>query len=117
MSHSSPLFRSPIFKGNTRLAAVSVNNPVMKFGEKGGAVSLVQFALLSLGYQMPVSTQKLGRADGIYGCETRDVIKAFQRKHRLKDDGIIGRNTLERLDALTASPNIWVNRPDFSGGF
>jgi peptidoglycan hydrolase-like protein with peptidoglycan-binding domain len=38
--------------------------------------------------------------DGEFGQETEAVVKTFQRAHGLKADGIVGRNTLARLDAI-----------------
>ena len=35
--------------------------------------------------------------DGIFGILTEEAVKEFQRKHNLKDDGIVGPATLARL--------------------
>lgn len=36
--------------------------------------------------------------DGQFGAHTREAVKAFQRQHALKDDGIVGDKTWEALD-------------------
>ena len=41
-----------------------------------------------------------GTADGKFGSRTRYAVKAFQRRHRLKADGIVGPNTWEVLDSV-----------------
>jgi hypothetical protein len=41
-----------------------------------------------------------GKADGKFGSRTRYAVKAFQRRHRLKADGIVGPNTWEVLDSV-----------------
>lgn len=93
--------RSGRFSKNARLVQASNNNPSMKQGEKGEAVAIVQQALVDLGFSMPVTTNN-GRslADGIYGRETVLVVGQFQTANGLVADGIIGRNTLAKLDAL-----------------
>lgn len=91
---------SPRFSWNLRLQAVSNNNPPMKRGEQGEAVRLVQQALIDLGHLLPISTRKYHSPDGTYGNETYNQVKSFQRKHPLKPDGIVGKNTMGRLDSL-----------------
>ena len=70
----------------------------MESGDKGPAVEKVQQALLDLGFPMP----KFG-ADGDFGSETRDAVKAFQRAQRrdvpgFDVDGRVGFGTIDRLD-------------------
>lgn len=50
----------------------------------------IQVILKRLGYYH-------GKIDGIIGPKSRAAIKAFQRKHRLKVDGIVGKNTWRAL--------------------
>jgi len=85
---------------HTRLQAAAVNSPAMKFGETGEPVETVQQALIDLGIAMPLSTRKSGFADGIFGNETAAAVKAFQVRERLQQDGIVGRETLQRLDEI-----------------
>ena len=97
--------QSEHFRNIDRLAAAAANNPPLKQGESGEAVSRLQQALLDLGHSLPVSTAKQDGPDGIYGTETRLVVKAFQGGQRppLSDDGIAGENTLANLDAQLVS--------------
>lgn len=95
---------SPRFAASTRLQQAALNSPVMRQGEKGEPVAIVQRALLDLGYLMPITTKKTGFPDGIYGVETANVVLQFQKKHGLGTDGITGTQTLEKLDALLPAP-------------
>jgi len=98
--------RSVRFASNQRLQRAAENAPPLTRGEPDRtAMSLVQEALVDLGYAMPRSTHPDGSMDGIYGSETEDIIKQFQRRHGLlgasgQPDGIAGRNTLHKLDAV-----------------
>jgi peptidoglycan hydrolase-like protein with peptidoglycan-binding domain len=91
---------SPRFATNTRLQAAADNRPVMNWGEVGEAVRLVQQALIDLGARMPISLKRHGSPDGIFGDETKSRVCAFQVKHGLSADGIVGTNTLAKLDKL-----------------
>ena len=66
----------------------------IKKGSTGPDVVECQQDLILLGYDV-------GRtgADGIYGQKTEDAVKAFQKDHGLKADGICGPKTWEALDA------------------
>lgn len=91
---------SPRFAGNARLQAASENRPSIRFMEQNReAVAILQQAFIDLGFPMPRST-KAGKPDGIFGQETLDTVKAFQRKHALTQDGVVGRQTLGKLDSL-----------------
>jgi peptidoglycan hydrolase-like protein with peptidoglycan-binding domain len=93
--------RAGRFSQNARLQQVAQNNPSMKEGETGEAVGIVQQALIDLGYPMPI-TSNYGRsvADGIFGPETARVVTQFQTANALVRDGIVGRDTLGKLDEL-----------------
>ena len=69
--------------------------PTLRNGDKGDAVKFVQQRLLELGYSLP----KYG-ADGDFGNETLKAVKQFQTDWGLKADGVVGKDTYERL--LTA---------------
>ena len=68
-----------------------------KYGDKGDEVKEVQQALLNLGYEA-------GKADGIYGKNTREAVKLFQARNGMTVDGKVGQRTLERLFDGTAVP-------------
>lgn len=92
--------QSPKFAGNGRLEQAFDNSPSIHIGESGQAVRLVQEGLVDDGFPMPASTKPTGELDGAFGRETFTVVKQFQAKHDLKTDGIVGRETLRRLDEV-----------------
>ena len=97
--------KSTKFAGNIRLERAFDNNPAIHIGESGEAVQLVQEALVDNGFPMPGSTKPTGELDGQCGQETFTAIKQFQATHGLDVDGIVGRQTLRRLDQLaTGAP-------------
>ncbi|UQA56213.1 peptidoglycan-binding domain-containing protein [Polyangium aurulentum] len=64
-------------------------NTPLKKGMKGAAVRKVQARLRALGWDIGV--------DGIFGSETDRVVRAFQRRRALLDDGIVGPRTWKAL--------------------
>ena len=68
--------------------------PILKRGSKGKWVTLLQTKLIQHGY----SCGSTG-ADGDFGKNTEAAVKAFQRDNGLKDDGIVGSDTFNALDA------------------
>lgn len=96
---------SPRFTSSRRLAAASENSPPLRRGARGRAVHLIQFALLDLGHPMPRSTGGNFSPDGIYGEETVNAVKAFQRRRHITDDGVVGRDTMRALDAAFPRPS------------
>lgn len=67
--------------------------PTIKKGDKGKWVTLAQTELINKGY----SCGKTG-ADGDFGKNTEAAVKAFQKDHGLKADGIVGPDTWPALD-------------------
>lgn len=101
---------SPRFRWNSRLQDVDKNSPVMKNGERGHAVRLIQQAMIDLSIDpMTTSTKMYGTVDGIYGGETRGAVKKYQRNKTLSPDGIVGRNTMGAID--TDLPSGTANLP------
>lgn len=98
-------FISPRFQGNPRLDRAAANSPTMKYGEHSPAVAVVQQALLELEYPFFDSIGDDGFLDGKFGPETKEVVKEFQRSlpNPLNDDGIIGHDTMEKLDQAVAA--------------
>lgn len=93
--------RSARLGGNKRLVAASENRPEIGKGEKDQrAVEALQTCFVELGFELPRSTNPNGLLDGIFGAETEGVVKQFQQANGLKADGIVGRGTLARLDAI-----------------
>jgi hypothetical protein len=95
---------SPRFTSSDTLKKVEANLAVLQKGAVSRAVHLVQMALLDLGYPLPLSTGSANYSpDGIFGEETKAVVKRFQRDSKtamltLTDDGIIGQKTIRELD-------------------
>lgn len=91
---------SPRFKSSHTLNKVAVTSATLHIGSAGRAVHLVQMALLDLGYAMPNSTGYANYSpDGIYGEETKRVVKQFQKDSKpLVDDGVVGQKTIQGLD-------------------
>ena len=95
---------SPRFTTSRALRNAAENRPPLRVGARGRGVHLVQFALIDLGASMPRSTGGNFSPDGIYGQETVEAVKAFQRSKGLTDDGEVGRNTMRHLDAAFPRP-------------
>ena len=94
------MLQSPRFAANPRLQKASENNPAIRWPESGDAIAILQQALMDLGYPLPGSINKSGGPDGILGPETLKAIRAFQKKHGLSIDGVVGRQTMAKLDSL-----------------
>lgn len=63
--------------------------PVLKEGSKGEWVKIAQGRLVVNGYPLDV--------DGIFGAKTKQAVMAFQKDKGLNIDGIIGKNTWNKL--------------------
>lgn len=88
------------FRDDARLQQAFDNNPPLRAGDTGPAVEKLQQALLDLGFFLPKSTKKTGTPDGIFGQETQTVVKGFQWRQGIVQDGVVGRQTLGELDGL-----------------
>ena len=67
-----------------------VQTAVLRQGATGGEVKEVQRRLKQWGYYS-------GSVDGIYGAQTVEAVKKFQKKNGLTVDGIVGKATYEAL--------------------
>jgi peptidoglycan hydrolase-like protein with peptidoglycan-binding domain len=63
---------------------------VVKYGDKGQAVSEVQGYLRLAGYNIT--------NDGIFGTSTKNAVKSYQSSHGLSADGIVGKSTWKVLE-------------------
>ena len=79
------------------LEIVSVIQRTLRNGCTGNDVMALQTALIYLGYKLP----KYG-ADGEYGSETVEAVKAFQAANGLEVDGIFGPKSLAKLKEVLA---------------
>lgn len=71
----------------------------IKKGSKGDAVRHLQEALNAMGRYGTLAV------DGVFGSGTEEAVKAFQRDHGLKEDGIVGAMTWAALEpAGSAQP-------------
>ena len=82
----------------------------IKLGSTGSEVSQLQTMLKDLGYYT-------GDITGHVGTKTETAIKAFQGKYGLTEDGIIGPDTLEKLEAIysgesSSSSLSWISSDD-----
>ncbi|WP_346148627.1 peptidoglycan-binding protein [Nonomuraea recticatena] len=67
-------------------------SPLLKKGNKGAAVKAWQTVLNEAGFRLPV--------DGEFDSVTHTKTRAFQRKHGLKDDGIVGPATRAKANEV-----------------
>lgn len=69
---------------------------VVKFGMNNSQVASIQDYLIRAKYLS-------GKADGIFGYQTLQAVKLFQRDRGLADDGIVGPKTLSALKSYKGS--------------
>lgn len=67
-----------------------------KYGSRGEEVRQIQMKLKRWGYYK-------GNVDGIYGSQTLEAVKYFQRKNGLTVDGIAGTQTLKAMGIMSSS--------------
>ena len=84
-----------------------VQTAVLKQGATGGEVKELQRRLKQWGYYS-------GAVDGIYGKQTVEAVKLFQRKNGLKADGIAGKATYEALGMNESAKALEGNKGDTS---
>ena len=68
----------------------NVSYAISKYGSRGDEVKKIQDKLKRWGYYS-------GSVDGIYGTQTVEAVKKFQRKNGLSADGIAGEKTLAKM--------------------
>ncbi len=71
---------------------------LLKRGSRGDSVKMVQEKLNSIRYIQP-SIPKL-TADGVFGAQTEEAVKIFQRLYGLSPDGVVGKLTWDKLMSL-----------------
>jgi len=71
-------------------------NALSKYGSRGSEVTQIQTKLKRWGYYN-------GNIDGIYGTQTLNAVKYFQRKNGLTVDGIAGPKTLAAMGIMSSS--------------
>lgn len=73
--------------------ATTETKPTLKKGSKGAFVTLLQSELVKRGFSCGVTG-----ADGDFGKNTEAAVKAFQKAHGLKVDGVVGASTWDAFD-------------------
>lgn len=98
--------------GMEGVVPVVITKETIKKGSKGPLVTEMQNKLLSLGYDIGPDG-----ADGVFGSKTLAGLKAFQKDHNLKQDGVCGQNTWTELDKETDpdAPTFTVTYAHISG--
>ena len=92
------------FSSEPDIVRASTNSPPLRQGSHGDGVRVLQFALIDLGFAMPISTKNgASLPDGIFGAETLKTVMAFQRANGLVVDGVVGAHTTELLDKVIAA--------------
>lgn len=71
------------------------NTVILRKGDRSMAVTQLQQRLISFGYLS-------GTADGVFGMQTYNALRAFQRANGLKVDGVAGQSTIGALNGLLA---------------
>ncbi|HZJ99780.1 MAG TPA: N-acetylmuramoyl-L-alanine amidase [Tissierellaceae bacterium] len=80
--------------------ATANTSTALRKGDKGDLVKKLQIDLISLGFKMdPYGV------DGSYGLKTKEAVTLFQKKYKLKIDGIAGPETQGKIKDLLAELN------------
>jgi peptidoglycan hydrolase-like protein with peptidoglycan-binding domain len=69
------------------------SDPTLREGSTGVAVRGVQRRLINAGFG-------IDDVDGRFGAQTAAAVRAFQERHELEVDGVVGPQTWERLNAI-----------------
>lgn len=85
-------------EGLTFSEAQQVYPSILRRGDRGIAVRIVQYYLAFLGYFYPDLPPIA--IDGVYGRETFDAVLSFQSKYGLQVDGVVGRQTWNELQRV-----------------
>lgn len=103
----NPLFQTEVgeeachgvcnFLGVNYIPRNNLNNyPLLRNGDRGNFVYLLQFILNQYGYNLSV--------DGIFGSRTLSAVRDFQSNNSLAVDGLVGNNTWKTLLNLPPYP-------------
>lgn len=112
---SGTVKREKIYKGITNFAIpkglggtrpMPTRKPMLRKGDRGEYVTLLQTQLIQQGYSVGSSG-----ADGIYGNDTLYTVKKYQLDHGLQMDGIVGSATWAALEDPQPMPTYIVHIP------
>ncbi|HRI66394.1 MAG TPA: peptidoglycan-binding domain-containing protein [Polyangium sp.] len=88
------ILRNALLSSEEQLERVAEGKALLRRGAEGPGIRAIQQVLLQLGYSLP------GGANGIFDVVLENIVKKFQREAGTKDDGIIGAQTIKKLDTL-----------------
>ena len=71
------------------MAATTNPWPTTRPGSKEHSVTTLQYLLLAHGHTVTV--------DGVFGAQTGDAVRAYQRAKDLPEDGVVGPQTWQAL--------------------
>ncbi len=112
---TNPPLNANLFKGILFFKYINQSvNFVLKKGRRGQEVFILQKALRELNYDIPRSS------DGDFDDKTKAALQSFQRDVGFVGrsvDGILGRNTLKKLDERFSASNKQKYRTSGSGTF
>ena len=87
---------------------VRYSDALSKYGSRGSEVTTIQTKLKRWGYYN-------GAIDGVFGTQTLNAVKAFQRKNGLTVDGVAGTQTLNSMGITSsASTSTSTNSSDLN---
>lgn len=86
------------------LMIISFSAYALEYGDRGEQVRQVQGFLSHLGYDIT--------ADGIYGYQTVNIVKDFQKNNGLTADGIVGDKTFQHLKEMTDDIEYTIKKRD-----
>lgn len=95
-------------EGLTFAEAESIYSTELKYGDKGIGVTTLQYYLNMVAYFNP--NLSLFPIDGDFGDETLNSVINFQNEYKLEPDGIVGRNTWNKITEVYS--NILNSLPD-----
>ena len=84
---------------------------VLRYGDQGVAVTTVQYYLAFLGYFLPELPQLA--LTGVFDDDTRDAVYTFQNAYGLPVDGVVGRDTWNKLLSVYDQLQPATSAPDY----
>jgi hypothetical protein len=90
-----PVTTQPTTQATTTTPSVAAPAQTLAPGDTGSQVKVLQNALIHLGYLT-------GKADGVYGIDTKVAVEKFQIAKNLAEDGVVGQATLNALQQTLA---------------
>jgi hypothetical protein len=89
--HDNHTHAAAMHSARLRALASAGSYPTLRKGARGPSVKRLQAALGYIGFLAP------GNRDGVFGKRTLAALKRFQRRYKLKADGIAGPATWRKL--------------------